>query len=153
MGMPELILVFGLPHLCREYVGIVVLNHTPAPGRYTFTGAAFPAHMQLVEVAVMNALKGNPDLPDTVFYLLQAVRLQMLPLVESAYQKYIGGMGSPLAEYPSFGCLVEAEVEVAGSKIRQCNAATLCEMGQPFLVIGVTPFNCICIGFEPRIIF
>ena len=49
----EIIFFCRIPHLSREYLRILVLYHTTAPCRNTFTFATVPLHFHLVKLTML----------------------------------------------------------------------------------------------------
>src|SRR5690554_7374722 len=97
--------------------------------------------MQLIKVSVADSLGWDFYLPDASISLFQTIGLHSLPLVKSANQKDLSGIGCPLAQYPTFIRSVQSEPKVAGSKVGEGDLPILCEIGEAFQVIGVTSFN------------
>jgi hypothetical protein len=52
-----------IPHLCGEYLCIVVLNHTVGIGWYTFALSSMPVNTQLVQIPVIHCLLRQIYLP------------------------------------------------------------------------------------------
>ncbi len=70
-GCFEPILVFRLPYLRTEYIGVLVLHHPVAPCRNTFSKTTFPADMKLVKIFVMNAVSRELPFPNAILHLFQ----------------------------------------------------------------------------------
>ena len=91
----------GIPHLCGEYLGLLVLHHAARPSRYALALATVPAHAHLVEVTVFKGFFGEFQLPVSgAFDTVGAIAVVLFPVVEVAHQIEVGGIGCPLAEHP-----------------------------------------------------
>ena len=109
-----------IPYLCGENLCIVVLNHTTAPGRNTLAFATIPLHLHLIQVAMLDSLLAELQLPvacsgDT----LALVFVVFLPVVEITNKIDFRRIGSPLAEHPSLRQFVESEIEMSCRKLRE----------------------------------
>ena len=119
----------GVPHLSREYLGLVVLYYAAHPGRYSLTLATVPVYAHLVEVAVLHGFRGQLQLPVACsFDAFSLVSLVFLPVVEVADEVYLRSVGCPLAEHPSSCRLVQAEVFVAACKVAERSLAVGSEL-------------------------
>ena len=114
----EHIRMFGIPHLCREYLGLLVLHHALTPGWDALSFAAVPLDLHLIQVTMLNGLFREFEFP--VACSLDALALvsrSLLPVVEVAHEEDLRGIGCPFAEYPPFGLFMESEIEVAGGEV------------------------------------
>ena len=99
------------PHLCGKDFGLLVLHYTAAPGGYAFAASAVPIDFHLVEIAVVQSLAGQCQLPVARRAYALQLKLGLLgPLAKVANQKNTRGVGSPFSENPSLCSLVQTEV-------------------------------------------
>ena len=142
-----------VPHLCREYLGLVVLHHTAAPGGNTLALATVPLHLHLVQLTVLQVFLLQLQLPvASALNTLAAVLLIFLPVVEVAYEVDVGSVRCPLAEHPSARQLVQAEVEMARGKVAQLDFSVLRQLADFPQCVVVTAANGILIGFQPSVV-
>ena len=107
-----------IPHLGRENLRLIVLHHAAAPCRNALAFTAVPLHLHLVELAVLQVLFLQTQLPVAgAFNALAAVVLVLGPVVEVADEIDVGSVRCPLAEHPSAVQLMQAEIEMAGGKV------------------------------------
>ncbi len=143
----------GVPHLRGEYLRLVVLHHTAAPGGYALALASVPVDAHLVQLSVLQVFLLQLQLPVArAFYALAAVALILAPVVEVADEVDVGGVGCPLAEHPPARQLMQAVVEVAGGKVREGALAVLRQLVQLPHGVVVAPADGLLIGFQPRIV-
>ena len=116
-----LIRSLGIPNLCAEDFGLLVLHHTVGPGGNTFAFATFPMDFQLEEVTMLHGRGWQLDFPYTAtLFLLHAELLLLFPAVEVADEVDFRSVRSPFTEHPSpLFRAVQTEVEVAGSDVAQ----------------------------------
>ena len=112
------------PNLRREYLGLLILNHTVSPCRDTLAFSTFPVHLHLEEITVLHCLFREFQLPvagtlDTLGTILRA----FLPAVEITDEIDICSIWRPLAEHPSLLRLVQSEVVVSVGEIAERNLA------------------------------
>ena len=109
------------PHLCREYLRVLVLHNTLRPSWNTLAIASVPMDVHLIEISVFKSLGWQFQLPVSCsLNTFSLVFLVFLPIVEITNQVYFGSIGSPLAEHPaSTRCLVKSEIVVSTRKIGQ----------------------------------
>src|SRR5574344_22591 len=99
----ECICRFGIPYLCREYFGIIILNYSLGPCRYTFSFTSVPVDMHLIQVAMFHRILTQLDFPVACpGYTFQFILIRFYPVVEITDKINIRGIGSPLAKHPSF---------------------------------------------------
>ncbi len=157
LGLEVLLLplvgLLRIPHLSREYLGLVVLYHAAAPGRNTLALAAVPLDLHLVELAVLQGFLGEFQLPVAcALYALAAVFLVLLPVVEVANEVNIGGVRCPLAEHPAARQLVQSEVKVAGGKVGEFLLAVLRQLANLPEGVVVTAANGSLEGLQPGVV-
>ena len=111
---------FGIPNLCREYLCLLILNHTSSPSRDTFTHSTVPIYMHLEQIAMLDSFLREFQLPiASLVNTLSAITLALGPAIEVAYQINCSSVRSPFTEHPSTLCLVQAIVFMSVSKIRK----------------------------------
>ena len=118
-----------IPHLCREYLGGLVLHHTLCPCRNTLTRPTVPIDMHLEKIAVFHALFGYLEFP--VACALDACGLVfvcLLPVVEITHQIDGGCVGCPFPEHPSSFHLVQSVVVVSTGKVFKSLLAIACQL-------------------------
>ena len=124
-------LVFGfIPHLCGKDLGLLILNDAAYVRRDTLSVTAVPLHEQLVHLSVLHGFAGQFGFPHAVADRLETIGFVLGPVVHVAFDIDRGGIWSPFAQYPAFGCFVQAEIEVSGRPL--CQRLTA---GQFFLFI------------------
>ena len=118
--LAENIRFLRVPYLGRENLRVIVLNHTTAPSRDTLTFATIPLHLHLIQVAMLDSLLAELQLPvassgDT----LALIFVVFLPVVEITNKIDFRRIGSPLAEHPSLRQFVKTEIEMSRCKLRE----------------------------------
>ena len=124
----KLVLLRRVPNLGRKDLRHLILHHTSAPGGDAFTGASLPLHEELVQVAVVERVCGQCDLPipSRTLEAMKAIILALLPAVKIADEVYRGRIGRPFPERPASVCrAVKAEIEVSGCEVREAQPAVL----------------------------
>ena len=122
---------FRAPHLCRENLGLLVLNHTVGPCRDSLAFSAFPVHLHLEEVAVLHRLLRHLELPVAcALDALGAIFRRFLPVVEVTNQIDVGSIRCPLAEHPTLLGLVQSEVVVSVGKVAERNLTVAGKLAQ-----------------------
>ena len=110
--------LLGIPNLCRENLGHIILDNALCPSGNTLSLAPIPMNMHLVEVAVLHGFGGQLDLPVVGSgNSLQSVFLILGPIIEITYKIDIRGCRSPFTEHPSAGCLVKTVVVIPGGEV------------------------------------
>ena len=147
------VFLFGSPHLCAEYLCVVVLHHAAAPSRNALAFAAFPVHFEFVEVLMFEGFRRELEFPVArVFEALKGIFFVFLPAVEIAYEINRRGIGCPFADYPTLFRLVQAEIQMAVGKFRERFLA-----GREFVEfvehMVVAALDCAFKRFEPRVVF
>ena len=147
--------MLGRPHLCREQLGVFVLNNAPGVGRNAFAAAAGPFDDHLVVLSVVYIAGTQPRLPDAVG-AGQTPQLEFLhrpPVAEVAYESYSGCAGRPFAENPSAALgAVEPEIFVGIGEFGQRTAG----LGQFALFVDDVVVAALDGSFErlePRVVF
>ena len=113
-----LILLFRSPHLSREYLGLIILHHSANPCWDALALTTIPLYKELEEVAVLESFSRKFYLPVlSVLQFLHGILLILFPVIEVAYEVNLGGIGSPLTEYPSLVSLMQTVIEIASSKL------------------------------------
>ena len=145
--------LFGVPHLSRENLGLVVLNHTTAPGGNTLALSTIPLHLHLVKLAVLQGFFAEFQLPVvSTCNTLATVFLVFLPVVEVTNQVDVGGIGCPLTEHPALGQLVKTVIQVTRSKVRECLLAILRQLTNLPKGMIVTSADSILERFQPGVV-
>ena len=147
----ELVGLLGAPHLCRKYLGRLVLHHAGGIGRYAFAPASVPVHVELKQVAVLHGPCRQLYFPVAVGHWLHAVGLALFPVAEGAHQVDACGMGRPLAQGPALLVAVQAVVVVGVGKVVEIAAAARELLNLAGSVL-VTALDGCCIGLEPRVV-
>ena len=123
------ILLLRIPYLCGEYLCLLVLHHAVTPCRYSFAMTAVPIDVHLVEVAMLDGLSRELQLP--VAMLVKALCLilvRFLPSVEVANEINLCGVRSPLTEHPSACGLMQSVIFVSVGKIGKVLLAVVCQV-------------------------
>ena len=123
------ILFLRIPYLCGEYLCLLVLHHAVTPCRYSFAMTAVPIDVHLVEVAMLDGLSRELQLP--VAMLVKALCLilvRFLPSVEVANEINLCGVRSPLTEHPSACGLMQSVIFVSVGKIGKVLLAVVCQV-------------------------
>ena len=148
----ELVGLFGCPHLGREDVGLLVLNHARGIGRDALAFSALPVHAQLVQVAVVHGALGQNDFPIAVVQPFQLVGGTLAPVIELADQINLSRIGGPFTEHPvAVGRAVQAIVVVGVGKLDQI-ARTARELGYLVHSILMPPVDGVAVRLQPRVI-
>ena len=109
-----LVLLLRVPHLSGEYLRVVVLYHTTAPGRNTLSFSPIPLHLHLVELSMLQCLFAEFQLPvASACNTLATIFLRLLPVVEVTNQIDVRRIGSPLTEHPALGKFMQTEIQMA----------------------------------------
>ena len=146
----ELIFLFWIPHLGREYLRIVVLNYTTAPSWNTFSLTTVPVDLHLIELTVLQGFLGKFQFPVVrTSYTFTAVFLILLPIVKIANQIDVGRIRCPLTEHPSLCQFVESEIKMTRCEIRQFLLAIVGQLIQLPQGMIVTSANGVLKGFQP----
>ena len=110
--------LFGVPHLRREDLRLVVLYDATAPGGNTLAFSPIPLHLHLIKLTVFEGFFREFQLPVAgSFNALALVFLVLLPVVEVTNEVDFCGVRCPLAEHPALGELVETEIEVTTGQL------------------------------------
>ena len=106
--------LLGVPHLSREYLGLIILDNATAPGGNTFALSPIPLDFHLVELSVLQGFLAELELPVTsTLNTLALVLLVLLPVVEVTNQVNLCSIGCPLTEHPTLGKLMQTEIQVS----------------------------------------
>ena len=149
-----LIFFFRCPHLCREYLCLIILYHTTNPCRNTLSLTTRPLYEHLVEITMFQSCLWKFYLPIlSVLTLLKSILRCFLPFVKIANEVYFCGIWSPLTEYP-FTLLVAMQtvIEITSCKIRQLHFSAISEMIYHPQSVIMTTLNSILEWLQPRII-
>ena len=89
-----------IPDLCAESLRNLVLDSSCGVGRNSFSTAALPLDVELIEHSVLEEHCRKHDFPGSAPERPQSIGFSSLPVVELAYQIYLCSVRSPLAEDP-----------------------------------------------------
>ena len=144
---------FRIPNLSGEYLRIVVLHHAAAPCWDALALATVPLHLHLIELAVLNGLLRELQLP--VASTLNALAPEFLilrPVVEVADQIDVSSIRSPLTEHPALRKFMKSEIEMTRSKICQFLLSVLCQLVQFPECMVMTSADGTLEGLQPRVV-
>ena len=147
----ELIGSLGRPHLGRENVSLLILNHSGGVCRNALAFPTLPVDTQLVQVAVAHCALGQHNLPVAVLETLEAIGSTLAPIVELAHEIDFGRIGCPFAEYPALACAVQAIIVISVGKLHKITRATR----QLFYLVHsvlMTSIDGVAIRLQPGII-
>ena len=147
--------MLGCPHLCREQLGILVLDNAPGVGGNAFAAAAGPFDYHLVVLSVVDVAGTQSRLPDAVGagQTPQLELLHRLPVAEIAYESYGGCAGSPFAENPSAALgAVEPEIFMGIGEFGQ-RTTGLSQFALFVDDVVVAALDGSLEGLEPRVVF
>ena len=102
-----------VPHLCAEYMSMMVLYYPGCPCGDTFALATIPTYNKFVQVVVFYFVQRQFYLPLTVTVWLQSELFSFLPAVEIAYHIDSGCIRGPFSEYPRLFCFVKPKIQVS----------------------------------------
>ena len=119
-AMMPMIMLFRIPHLCREDFRLLILHDALAPGRDALPRAARPVDLHLIQVAMLHRLGRQFQFPvSRIADFLTAVFLDLFPVVEIADEIDIQCMRRLLAEHPAALRAMQAIVLVPVREIGQ----------------------------------
>ena len=103
---------------------------------------------------MLQVLGGHLDFPGSVAFgqSAQSIALIYLPVVEIADDIDGGSVGCPLAKDPFLVLEMEAEVEIAGGKVRELLFATVGELGKFVDDVLVTSLDSSSIRLQPLVL-
>ena len=113
----ELIFLAGVPHLSREYLGNIVLNHSGGIGGNALALTALPVDRELEQVAMLHAALRQRDFPVAALERAHLVGCALGPVVEVANHENLGGIRSPLAQHPSLLGVMQPVVVISVGKV------------------------------------
>ena len=111
------------PYLCRENLGLLVLDHTTCIRRDTLTLSSIPVNREFVEFLMMHCFGRKGNLPNSVFNRLTCIFGLLLPIVHLTNDVNGSSIGSPLTENPCTILLtMQSEVQISIGKIAKCSS-------------------------------
>ena len=146
--------MFGMPHLCREDLCLLILHHSAAPCRDTLSLTSVPLHLHLIEVSVSDGFLAELQFPVACsFYAFELVFWLLLPVVEISDEENLRCVGCPLSEHPSAGCLVQTEILVSTGKLSEGVLTVLCQFVLHPLRVVMSATDSVFKGFKPAVVF
>ena len=116
------------PHLSRENLGLLILDHTTCIRRDTLTLSAIPVNREFIEFLMMHSIGRKGNLPNTVFNRLTCIFGLLLPIVHLTNDVNGRGIGCPFAEDPCTILLtMKSEVQISVCKIAK-RTSLLCRL-------------------------
>ena len=148
----KLIRILRIPNLSTEYLRLLVLYNTLNPSRDALARAAFPFHQELKQILVVKHIFSQRNLPHPVVQAIQSVAFVFLPTVESSDQVNSRSMRGPLSEDPPFQCLVQSEIQISGSELRQGLFTVIRQIVFPINNILISSLNGVLVWSKPWVI-